>query len=106
MNKLFLTILILAASTSASGQQAFSSLEEQMTGAEFKATGLEKLSADELAALNNWVRGRSLVTLDAPAAGVLKPRKSPTWIRPRLPVIWLASLAAGTVKPPSNWKMA
>jgi hypothetical protein len=70
MNKLFLTILILAASTSASGQQAFSSLEEQMTGAEFKATGLEKLSADELAALNNWVRGRSLVTLDAPAAGV------------------------------------
>ena len=69
MNKLLSTILILAVSSSAFGQQAFSSLEEQMTGAEFKATGLEKLSPEELTALDNWVRAHSLATLDAPAAG-------------------------------------
>ena len=69
MNKLLFTILVLAGSSSAFGQQAFSSLEEQMTGADFKATGLEKLSPDELAALDNWLRAHSLATLDAPAAG-------------------------------------
>lgn len=69
MNKLLFTILVLVGSSSAFGQQAFSSLEEQMTGAEFKATGLEKLSPDELAALDNWLRAHSLATLDAPAAG-------------------------------------
>lgn len=69
MNKLLFTILVLAGSSSAFGQQAFSSLEEQMTGADFKATGLEKLSPDELAALDNWLRAHSLATLDAPAGG-------------------------------------
>lgn len=69
MNKLLFIILVLAGSSSAFGQQAFSSLEEQMTGADFKATGLEKLSPDELAALDNWLRAHSLATLDAPAAG-------------------------------------
>jgi len=70
MNKLFLTIVILALSSSAFGQQAFSSVEEQMTGAEYKASGLDKLTPEELAALNNWVRAHSLATLDAPTAGV------------------------------------
>jgi len=69
MNKLFLTIVILALSSSASGQQPFSSVEEQMTGAEYKAAGLDKLTPEELAALNNWVRAHSLATLDAPAMG-------------------------------------
>ncbi|MBB5015144.1 hypothetical protein [Rehaibacterium terrae] len=36
--------------------QEFSSLEERMTGAEFKAAGLDKLSPEELAALNAWLR--------------------------------------------------
>jgi hypothetical protein len=44
----------------------FSSLEEQMTGAEYKASGLEKLAPDELAALNNWIRSHSVATLDLP----------------------------------------
>ena len=69
MNKLLLTIIVLALSASAFGQQAFSSLEEQMTGDEFKASGLEKLTPGELAALNNWVRAHSLATLDAPEMG-------------------------------------
>lgn len=45
------------------GQQGFASLEEQMTGEEFRAAGLEKLSPEELAALNQWIRSRSLATL-------------------------------------------
>jgi len=78
MNKLLSTILILAVSSSAFGQQAFSSLEEQMTGAEFKATGLEKLFPEELTALDNWVRAHSLATLDAPAAGAGAGAKTTT----------------------------
>ncbi|HLF31071.1 MAG TPA: hypothetical protein VI566_08605 [Xanthomonadales bacterium] len=65
MNKLFLTMLLLLVSTAGTAQQPFSTLEEQMTGKEFDATGLEKLTPEELAALNGWIRGRSLATLDA-----------------------------------------
>ena len=68
MKKLLLTILIAAISTSAFGQAAFSSLEEQMTGKEFDAAGLDKLSPEELAALNQWIRSHSLATLDTPQA--------------------------------------
>ena len=39
-----------------------------MTGNEFKATGLHKLSQEELDALNGWIRSHSLGTLDAPKA--------------------------------------
>ena len=64
MNKLFLTALIIVISTTVVAQPKFSSLEEQMTGKEYSATGLDKLTPEELAALNNWIRGRSLATLD------------------------------------------
>jgi hypothetical protein len=64
MKKLFLIILVCTFTPSLFAQQAFSSLEEQMTGKEFNATGLDKLTPDELAALNEWIRGRSLATLD------------------------------------------
>ena len=39
-----------------------------MSGKEFNAAGLDHLSAAELAALNEWIRRRSLATLDAPVA--------------------------------------
>lgn len=65
MNKLSLAILLLAAAMPVAAQQGFSSLEEQMTGKEFEATGLEKLTDEELEALNQWIRSRSLATLDA-----------------------------------------
>jgi len=64
MKKLFLTILAISISTSIAAQQAFSSLEEQMKGNEFKAAGLEKLTPQELAALNQWIRSHSLATLE------------------------------------------
>ncbi|PIQ36558.1 MAG: hypothetical protein COW59_11870 [Lysobacterales bacterium CG17_big_fil_post_rev_8_21_14_2_50_64_11] len=47
-------ILLLAPAIVAA--QQFSSLEERMTYNEFRAAGLEKLSPEELAALNAWLR--------------------------------------------------
>ena len=64
--------LALALSGGLAAQEAFSTLEERMTGKEFKETGLHKLSEEELAALNAWLRARSVATLEnarAPAAG-------------------------------------
>ena len=41
-------------------------LQQQMTPAEFKAAGLEKLSAQELSTLNNWLQGKvAAVAADA-----------------------------------------
>lgn len=57
-----LSILLIAslAFGAAVAQESFSSLEERMTGKEFRDAGLHKLSDDELAALNRWIRQRSL----------------------------------------------
>lgn len=77
MNK-FLTALLLLSSSLATAlspssalgaEEGFSTLEEQMTGQEFDAAGLGKLSPQELESLNGWIRRRSLATLDGPAAG-------------------------------------
>jgi hypothetical protein len=65
MKRLLLLILMIAISAPVAAQQAFSTLEEQMSGKEFSAAGLEKLTPEELAALNKWIRSRSLATLDA-----------------------------------------
>lgn len=69
MSKLLLTLFFFTLSGQLVAQQAFSTLEEQMTGKEFTASGLEKLSAEELAALNSWIRSRSLATVSAGTAG-------------------------------------
>jgi hypothetical protein len=68
MNRIVLALVCLATSITVLAAEGFSSLEEQMTGKEFIAAGLDKLSEEELAALNAWIRGHSLGTLDAPAA--------------------------------------
>lgn len=61
-----LGLILLALAMPLAAQQGFASLEEQMTGDEFNAAGLEKLSPQELASLNAWIRSRSLATLDGP----------------------------------------
>ena len=69
MRRLILVALVmfsLAAGT-ASAQQ-FSTLEERMTYAEFKAAGLEKLTPEELAALNSWLAGKASGTVAATPA--------------------------------------
>jgi hypothetical protein len=45
-------------------QQGFSTIEERMTGKEFTAAGLDKLSDEELTALNDWLRSHSVATLE------------------------------------------
>lgn len=63
MSAKFMTLAIaglLGLSSAALADPNFSSLEERMTGREFRETGLYKLSEDELAALNRWIRQRSL----------------------------------------------
>lgn len=60
-----LSSLVLVAPVSA---QTFSSLEERMSAADFRAAGLDKLSADELAKLNDWLRANGLTAARAGAA--------------------------------------
>lgn len=62
----FCLALILALAPLALHAQTFSSLEERMSEAEFKAAGLDKLAPEELEALNEWLRRRGQAT--APAA--------------------------------------
>lgn len=47
----------------------FSTLEERMSEQEFRAAGLDQLSAEELATLNTWLAKRNLSTLRAPSGG-------------------------------------
>jgi len=69
MNKILVALLSLAFCLPLFAAEGFSSVEEQMTGKEFNAAGLGKLSQAELDALNHWIRRHSLATLDAAAAG-------------------------------------
>jgi len=61
-------LLVFSSLLSAQSEQPFSSLEERMSGSEFTDAGLHKLSPEELAALNRWIRERSLAQYDGPAA--------------------------------------
>lgn len=70
MKKFFVLLTVLVIALPALAKDGFSSLEEQMTGKEFMAAGLNKLSQEELDALNAWIRGRSLATLGTPSAAV------------------------------------
>jgi hypothetical protein len=70
MKNTVLALLSLTIGLSAFAAAGFSSLEEQMTGKEFSAAGLDKLSKSELDALNEWIRKHSLATLDSPATAV------------------------------------
>lgn len=70
VSAIFLVIPALAAA------QSFSSLEERMTYQEFRAAGLEKLSPDELAALNDWLRKelpQAAAAAPSTAAGTTAP---------------------------------
>lgn len=54
---------------SAQADLEFSSLEERMTGQEFRDSGLHKLTPEELASLNRWIRARSLAEYEGPVEG-------------------------------------
>jgi hypothetical protein len=69
MKKILLATIAALFTHTVLAQTSFSSLEEQMTGKDFTTAGLQKLSPEELEALNAWIRSRSLATLDSPKAG-------------------------------------
>ncbi|MGD9020931.1 MAG: hypothetical protein PVF46_03985 [Lysobacterales bacterium] len=64
MKKLLLLALVISVHASAYAATGFSTVEERMTGKEFKETGLVKLTDEELAALNDWLRRHSVATLE------------------------------------------
>lgn len=64
MKKCLFALLIIAWQPALLAQEPFSSVEERMTGREFQAAGLHKLTAEELEALNAWLRKHSVATLD------------------------------------------
>ncbi len=73
MRRLLNTSLLLLAFFGGNAMaQEFSSLEERMSEAEFKAAGLDKLSAEELANLNTWLSGR---VQPGAAAGPVEDRR-------------------------------
>lgn len=56
---LLATALLAACSAPVLAQRTVSGdLQQQMTPAEFKAAGLDKLDANELASLNDWLQGK------------------------------------------------
>jgi|SRR5579885_114496 len=59
-------LCLLLSALPAFGQQ-FSSLEERMSGADFKAAGLDKLSPEELKYLDNWLQTHQPVKMVSPS---------------------------------------
>lgn len=49
-------VLMFSLGAVVAGAAEFSSLEERMSGDEFTAAGLDRLTPEELARLNNWLR--------------------------------------------------
>ena len=68
MNKLLFFALAFSIHCTANAADSFSTLEERMSGKEFKETGIVKLTDEELAALNDWLRRHSVATLENAAA--------------------------------------
>ena len=68
MKKLLFFVLAISIHFAAQAADEFSTVEERMSGKEFKETGLVKLTDVELAALNEWLRRHSVATLENAAA--------------------------------------
>jgi hypothetical protein len=66
---LLLSLAALAPGATARAAGDFSTLEERMSDEEFRAAGLDRLSAEELANLNAWLARRNMSTRPAPAGG-------------------------------------
>jgi len=64
MKKLLFIALAFFLHCTTYASERFSTLEERMSGEEFKQTGINKLTSGELAALNDWLRRHSVATLE------------------------------------------
>jgi hypothetical protein len=110
MNKFLIAFISLLLSIPIFAAEGFSSLEEQMTGKEFSAAGLDKLSQSELDSLNAWIHAHSLATLatrkgttaDSGDSGDSSDNPKKSRKEQQSPATWPAGLAAGTVRLPSS----
>jgi hypothetical protein len=68
MKKLLFFVLAFSIHFAADAADSFSTLEERMSGKEFEEAGLEKLTGEELAVLNDWLRRHSVAKLESTAA--------------------------------------
>ncbi|TZF88544.1 hypothetical protein [Cognatilysobacter lacus] len=68
-----LVLAVAFACTASAAHAAAPPIQQQMSTEEFKATGLDKLSPDELARLNTWL-GRTIETEAAKAAVAAKKK--------------------------------
>ncbi len=64
MKKCVLLLILGVLTPALHAQDEFSTIEERMTGKEFSESGLSKLTPDELASLNRWLRAHSVATLE------------------------------------------
>lgn len=68
MRRMILPLALVASLAAGTAfAQSFSTVEERMTAAEFKSAGLDKLSEQELAALNAWMAKELGKAAPAPA---------------------------------------
>jgi len=67
MRSILIALVFLSAGSAAAA--GFSSLEERMSQSEFHAAGLDKLNADELRALDDWLRTHYATTTTYVAVG-------------------------------------
>lgn len=65
MRALLISLMLIAGAGQA---QSFSSLEERMSAAEFREAGLDQLSPEQLAKLNEWLRNKAPSTLESGSA--------------------------------------
>ena len=96
MKRFVLLTCLLVTAFSLAAQETFSTVEERMTGKEFMATGLNKLSEEELAALNDWLRDHSVATLENRAAN------SGRSAAPASSAIVPGSTSAASTSPPAD----
>jgi len=94
-----LLAIILILPGIAFGQTDFSSLEERMSGKEFQATGLYKLSEDELRALNQWIREGSLSGRVSPPP---RPAAAPAPVQSSAPAAAPAAVSAAPEAPQAS----
>ena len=64
MKKLLFFVVPFTMCFTAYAADAVSTIEERMSGKEFMETGLVKLTNEELASLNDWLKRHSVATLD------------------------------------------
>ena len=69
------SLLAFALSAGVAGAQEFSSLEEKMSAKEFREAGLDKLTPEELAALNAWLGAKMHAAGTATAAAPVDDRR-------------------------------